>query len=114
VRYNELERIRKGKNLTQKQFAELIGISESTYKKNIANKNMTINVLERACKILKVSVSIFFEEQKDETKGMSLNEQSIKYGSDAPLNQLIEDLRTQLKVKDEQISFLQHLIENKE
>lgn len=92
----------------------MIGISESTYKKNIANKNMTINVLERACKVLKVSVSIFFEEKEDVSKGMSFNEQSVKYGSGTQLNELIEDLRTQLKVKDEQIQFLQHLFENKE
>ncbi len=109
MNYNKLENIRKGKKITQKELAEKVGISESTYKKNIANENMTIAVLEKIAEILEVPVTEFFDK---EDKLRTFNEPGGQYLTTNELREVIKELRDQLRMKDQQIKFLQHLIEN--
>ena len=107
--YNKLEKIRKGKKITQKELAEKIGISESTYKKNIVKQNMTIAVLEKITEVLEVPLTEFFDKENSIS---SFNEPSGQYLTTNELREVIKELRGQLRMKDEQIKFLQHLIEN--
>jgi len=106
-----LEKIRKGKKITQKELAEKVGISESTYKKNIVKENMTIAVLEKICLVLQISICELFETGTGNDESI-LREPEIEYGK--MTMEFVEDLRKQITIKDEQISFLQHLIEKRQ
>ena len=67
LNYSELENIRKSKKVSREELAIGVGISISTYKKNLANKNMTIAVLERIADFLKVPVISFFVDSDEDT-----------------------------------------------
>ncbi len=120
MNYNLLEKIRKDKKISQEELSKIMGLSASTYKKNIANRNMTIEVLEKASEILGVSPKIFFEEEINNTYLSNKNINNVSepisnYNNNEKrlIEEIINDLREQLKIKDDQIKFLQHLIEEK-
>jgi len=61
---SKIEKLRKQKNLTQKQFAEKINITTTGYINLIQRNDLKVSVLEKIAKVLGVPVSYFFENEQ--------------------------------------------------
>ena len=73
---NRISRIRKGKDLTQANMAEELGMTTSAYSKiERGDTNAPINRLVQIAKVLEVSIADFFDESDS-----SVGENSGKYG----------------------------------
>ena len=112
MNYRLLESIRKDKNISQVELSKKIGLSESTYKKNIAKKNITVEALEKIAELLNVKVSIFFEEENNGNINDIQAAYNVKQSANNQLLEIMQELKNQLRVKDDQIAFLQHLIDD--
>lgn len=92
------------KNLSDRKFAESIGMSGPGYKGMLDNRTCSIETIELICKTYNVSLSYFFDEP-----GNQFNEPAVKYGNCkecAKKDVLIEELRREIKSQKEDIAML--------
>ena len=60
--YNNLKNAIKGSNLTIRECASKVGMSETGFHQSIQRGTMTISVYEKICELLGVSPSSFFDD----------------------------------------------------
>ncbi len=108
--YRKIEYLRIQKNFTKEGLAKAIGKSRQWYYDIFKVKNINVEDLMELSKVFEVSICYFFENEDN-----VVNEPRNPYIlTDIDITtETILELRNQLKQKDEQIQFLQHLIEEK-
>ncbi len=111
MNYNKIENIRKQKKVSQRDLCKIIGITTVGYSKMIREESIKVSTLEKIAKVLEVPVIYFFTD--DVTPTNQVAEPSTPYGTNKLLEEILNELKEQLKQKDDQIQFLQHLIEQK-
>jgi transcriptional regulator with XRE-family HTH domain len=62
MNYEKIEEVRKAKGMQKMVFYRLIDMTDSGYRRAIENKSMRIETLQRIANVLKVPISLFFEE----------------------------------------------------
>lgn len=71
--YSKIEKIKEQNRVLLKEILEGSGMTDAGYRKAVANKTMTVEVLEKIATVLKVSPAVFFDDhmyyvKPDETK----------------------------------------------
>ena len=99
--FKRIELLRKENNFTQEELAISVGKSREWYGNVMKKKNIMLNDLIEIAKVLKVPVIYFFE--KDEKNKILLEKENVGYGNENKF------LKEQIKIKDEQIRYLQSL-----
>lgn len=90
------------RKLTKQDMAYRLKITPHGFDYMIANRSMKVDILEKISEILNVPVSYWFDES---TKIDLVEPKSTETGKEIFLT-----LNDQIKVKDEQIRFLQEMI----
>lgn len=72
--YNNLKNAIKGSNLTIRECASKVGMSETGFHQSIQRGTMTISVYEKICELLGVSPSSFFDDASSVTVSGNQNQ----------------------------------------
>lgn len=107
MNYNKIKQLITEKNYTIEKLAIEIGISSGGFHKMFKRKTLTIDNLEKISNALGVSMTYWFEE--NEEKMLIAKEKGIGYGEIIIKKEDYEFLKSQIKIKDEQIRYLQSL-----
>lgn len=63
MNYNKLGELQTKKNVSNREIAKELEISDTGYKKMIENQTLTVKVLEKLADFYKVSISVFFDDK---------------------------------------------------
>lgn len=101
--YSKIRVLQMQKNLSDRKFAESIGLSGPGYKSMLEEQTCTVEKLELICSLYKVPITHFFSSEL-----LTADEGPIIYQTKKQLtrDELVEFLKEELKAKDEKINQL--------
>lgn len=112
LNYTKIESYRKDKKISQEVLALKCGFkTREGYGQMLRNRSMKVETLEKIAEFLNIPIWEFFDEGKSKGLMNLSSEPGIQYQNKH--EEIIDTLKEQLKMKDDQIKFLQHLIEEK-
>lgn len=66
MNYNKIDEIREQKKMPKMEFYELLGMTDSGYRRSIERHSLRVDTLERIAEVLEVPVTVFFDSVKTE------------------------------------------------
>ena len=98
MNYNKLINLIKKQEITQKEFAEKVGMTRSGFLGSIKNRTLQISTLEKACEVLNTNVSNFFDNEY--TNVVNEPESSYKTVKDIEIESLKKEVQYLKKIID--------------
>ncbi len=112
LKVSEIKKLIKRRGYTIPEFAEKIGYSYTGFHKALNNNTLSFQAIKKLSRELNINIEDIYEENdliaNEAIPNYRQNEDFVKI-----FNEQLKFLTKQIEIKDDQIKFLQHLIEEK-
>lgn len=100
MKYSKIKKLAKDKNISLKELADKINMTEGGFFQSFRNETLKVSALEKISDVLNVPINYFFDDEKD-----------FDNSNNGLLKDKIKELQSELSEKNKYIKVLEEHIE---